>query len=286
MNSHTNRRKLALIIWGIAMVAIILLAGNLSPLDLNSTKRLQPEFAPSTADDSVKGTWYNYTLIAFTVLSAIIILLALLSVIYLLFSPETRQEVLAQVFCLLLFCLLFSLVIRNQLYIPENWIATLPSLALPGGEVQRVTFNPNPSIYLVWAVNIGLALLVVWIFFRVAKSILSRRRRGALHQVAKEAQTALNELHAGIDLGSTVLDCYQKMVIALSRDRDITRPQDMTPREFVSYLVRSGLPESPIQQLTLLFEHVRYGAKIADTESDRKAVESLEAIVAFCRKSL
>lgn len=127
--------------------------------------------------------------------------------------------------------------------------------------------------------------MVVIISSRVAKSILSRRRRGALHQVAKEAQTALNELHAGVDLGSTVLDCYQKMVIALSRDRDITRPQDMTPREFASYLVKAGLPEPPLQQLTLLFERVRYGAKITDAASNRKAVESLEAIVGFCRRS-
>ena len=76
------------------------------------------------------------------------------------------------------------------------------------------------------------------------------------------------------------------MVTVLSRDRDIKRPKEMTPREFASYLVKSGLPEPPIQQLTHLFERVRYGAKITDTESDRKAVESLEAIIAFCRKSV
>ncbi len=285
MISHTNRRTPALIIWGIAMMAIILLAGSLSPLDLYSTKRLQPEFISRPADDSNAEPKVNYLLIIFMVLSAMIILLAILSIIYLMFSPKTRQEVLFQVFCLLLYCLLFSLIIRNQLYISEHPIVTLPYLALQEGGTQWITFNPNPSIYLVWAVNLGLALLVVLILSRIAKSILRRRRNGALHQVAKEAHVTLKELHAGADLGSTVLDCYKKMINAVSRERDITRPQDMTPREFVSFLVKGGLPEPPIKQLTLLFERVHYGAKIADAESDRKAVESLEAIVAFCRRT-
>jgi len=283
MNSHLNQKTRALVAWGVAMVAIILLANSISSLDFNSGKRFRPVLISDTTSDANADTKINYLLIAIKVLSALLILLAISSILYLLFTRKTRLKVIFHGFCLVLYCLLFSLLIRIQLDMLAESTATFPYLVFQEGEVQRITFNPNPSAYLVWAVNLGLALLGVLIFSRLVSNFLRRRRNGALLQLAKEAQTTLQELRSGADLGSTVLDCYQNMINAVSRERGLSRPQDMTPHEFVSFLVQAGLPEPPIKQLTLLFERVRYGAKIADAESDQMAVESLEAIVAFCR---
>jgi hypothetical protein len=53
----------------------------------------------------------------------------------------------------------------------------------------------------------------------------------------------------------------------------------MTPREFERELVRAGLPALPVERLTRLFEHVRYGVHAPGPEEQHEAISSLEAIV-------
>ena len=56
----------------------------------------------------------------------------------------------------------------------------------------------------------------------------------------------------------------------------------MTPREFEVYLTQNGMPREPVQQLTRLFELVRYGAVTAAPADEQHAVASLTAIVEAC----
>jgi hypothetical protein len=65
----------------------------------------------------------------------------------------------------------------------------------------------------------------------------------------------------------------------LSEQRNIQRPSHMTPREFETALAGQGLPRDPVQQLTRLFEDVRYGTRQPGEREERLALDSLAAIV-------
>jgi hypothetical protein len=59
----------------------------------------------------------------------------------------------------------------------------------------------------------------------------------------------------------------------------------MTPREFEQYLSQSGLRDEHIQQLTHLFESVRYGARVPGQREEAEAITCLTAIVQAYGKS-
>jgi hypothetical protein len=65
--------------------------------------------------------------------------------------------------------------------------------------------------------------------------------------------------------------------------RGLQREDSLTAREFTDYLVRAGLPKEPVQNLTALFEEVRYGHKTYSDEEAQVAVNSLQAIAVACR---
>jgi hypothetical protein len=65
----------------------------------------------------------------------------------------------------------------------------------------------------------------------------------------------------------------------LSEQRGLDRPQHMTPREFERQLAAAGLRDEHIQQLTSLFERVRYGARRTGERDERAAIACLTAIV-------
>ena len=99
-----------------------------------------------------------------------------------------------------------------------------------------------------------------------------------LERLAVEAQQALADLQSGGDLKNTVLRCYREMSRILSEERGITRPRDMTPREFEQRLAAVGLRDEHLRRLTRLFERVRYGARQAGEHEEREAVACLGAI--------
>jgi hypothetical protein len=100
----------------------------------------------------------------------------------------------------------------------------------------------------------------------------------ALHELAREAQTALDDLEAGVDLHDVIIRCYVEMGRVLAESRAIERPQGMTPHEFEEQLLALGLPSAPVSQLTRLFEATRYGRQTADPTQQQAAVAALQAI--------
>ncbi len=121
----------------------------------------------------------------------------------------------------------------------------------------------------------ALLIGVAWLIWRRSRA----RKPAALQQIADEAQSALRDLEAGGDLADTVLRCYREMSRVLSDQRGIARSQDVTPREFERQLAAAGLRDEHIQQLTRLFERVRYGPRQADPQQEREAATCLAAIV-------
>ena len=132
-----------------------------------------------------------------------------------------------------------------------------------------------------------LALLLALVLVGVVRFLLRYRtpQPSPLAELAEQAEDAVEAIRAGADLRDTVVLCYYRMSQALQEQRGIWRETAMTPREFETYLARSGIPVEHVQRLTRLFEKVRYGAKTIGAEDERQALSSLGAIVEYCRSA-
>jgi len=172
----------------------------------------------------------------------------------------------------------------------------LASLMIPSGEVmeleQEMTPIPmvietvplgSPPPVLTWIVGIllvvGVALVAVWVV----------RARPAPNQtllhLEQEAEKARQALLAGMSLREVILQCYRQMSNVLQKDHGIERQAYMTTGDFERLLAEEGFPEAPVQQLTRLFNAVRYGRWQPGLEDEREALACLEAIIQFSRQT-
>jgi hypothetical protein len=195
--------------------------------------------------------------------------------------PRRRNETLSVLVQLILFVVALILLRRRQLagQLDLN-IPRISPLSDLSNESLPQSFPLQIPEWLVFLCSMGLVALIAVAFW------LIWRNRGepalTLERLAQEAQTAVDELQDGGDLRSVILRCYSEMCQVLSRQRGIQRDRAMTPREFESRLVELGLPAAPVGRLTLLFEQVRYGARLPDKDAEQQAMDCLAAIVAAC----
>jgi hypothetical protein len=82
--------------------------------------------------------------------------------------------------------------------------------------------------------------------------------------IAGQAGETARRIRSGGPLRGEVIRCYQEMDRLLSKHRRL-RPTYLTPREFEEALQQLGIQSAHIEQLTRLFELVRYGER--DDES-------------------
>jgi len=105
-----------------------------------------------------------------------------------------------------------------------------------------------------------------------------------LDEFSNKAQKALDQVKSGQDLRNTIIRSYSEMSEALVQHQNIKRSEMMTPREFEKLLSQYSLPQNPIQELTHLFEEVRYGRKELGKEEEKKCIECLSAIIQACQE--
>jgi hypothetical protein len=285
-----SRQRLWTLIWlGCAVVALLLLASSLSRLTFRpghfyDLSALLPAMGGAGAvlprDPASLAFWQ-------TLLAGVSLVLLIVLVIGLIFSRKLRRELLRRLISILIILVLLNQllnVVRGNLAQEERSPAAAnnPLLPLMGGE-PLPAFVPNPTLWMivvVSAVLLGLLLAGIWFFWRRL-----RAQESPLTRLADEAQLALADLQSGSDLKNTVLRCYMQMSQILSEQRGITRPHDMTPREFAQQLAAIGLRDEHIGQLTRLFERVRYGACQAGEREEREAVACLTAIAQLYRRA-
>ena len=88
----------------------------------------------------------------------------------------------------------------------------------------------------------------------------------------QEAEAALTDLSAGVDLKNVIIRSYQKMTFSLQEEQGIERSSNLTVKEFEHLLISKGFPAVPIHQITSLFEKVRYGELEVSIEDENKVV--------------
>ena len=292
-------RTVLLLALGIALVAMLLLSAGVSELEL-----LPGESAPGTEveSESLEGIPPEIDEVlstAFRVFAAIIVVGLPVVIISSLLTPEARKNLLKGMVPLILLGLLVYGAFRASSNLEEALQPTPTAVAgtpepTPASEaVTGVVLEEAGGIdtaapeWLIWAAIVTLALFLALVLVGAVRLVLRYRVRqpSPLAELAEQAEDAAEAIRAGADLHDTVLLCYYRMSQTLEERRGIWRERGMTPREFETYLARSGIPVEHVRRLTRLFEKVRYGAKMIEAEDERQALSSLGAIVEYCRSA-
>ena len=280
---------------GAGVLALVLLAISLNALQLAPGSPVSfQQLAPQVTAGDVNPGWTRYLMAAFRVLMIIFWILVPILVIAMLIDKKNRKQFLITMAIALPFILL--LLYLSTLKPTQKAASDLNfgnfSIATPApGESTAPTpppYTPPPG----WVTSLATALIAVAVAAVVIGAVFLFWRRwknqGQLQEplkdVQREAQAALDAIYAGNDLRETILRCYLQMAEALRRYRGISRGNDMTPHEFELYLEKRGLPREPVEQLTQLFEQVRYGALQPRRQDERVAVSSLTAIISAIQR--
>lgn len=282
----SKREKILLIpAISIALLALIFLAAGFPKVEL------RPGTVYFTEGDVDQGDFYspevlemrddmqaNYNLLLVLALLGPIILLVLI----LIFMPRARKLVFRNIIILLGWAVAVYYVFTRETTAPisesegeaefELFVQDLPEVPqspLP----EFVSDSPNWVVYMIGFIFILLLLSAVYFFY-----VRSQKQEDEMELLAEEAQVALNEIQSGLDLRNAILRCYVEMSKILQRERGIQRKKWMTPREFERRLLSSGLPEEPVQNLTYLFEFVRYGGADPSKDQENLAIQCLASI--------
>jgi 4-amino-4-deoxy-L-arabinose transferase-like glycosyltransferase len=284
----TDRKRIGVLLFsGLAIAAIVLLAAGLSDLELQPgrplARREQAEEALRLFSTEIPGA--DILGYAFVVLYYLAVLLLPFAIIYVIISPEARKRVLRSLGLLMWFIALF-LVMRARPELFEELQVEPGGAPLPSGaNLRLVEFAADYPSWAVPLATVGLAVLAAAAMVGVAWYVWRRSRppAGSLEQLAREAQDAIDALQAGADVKDTVMRCYFEMSRVLREQRGIEREEAMTPRVFEASLKDAGLPDREVEQLTRLFESVRYGARPPGEQEEQQAIACLEAVVQACR---
>ena len=215
--------------------------------------------------------------------------LTLISVVCVFIFRKLRRQLLQYLFMLIAFILPLTLGILffGQLFsswfqrhssgevsppvpvIPQSLLANPPtwSLALAAGAISVVVLG------------LGAFLAIRWFAFR---EVVEQRNseladlEAEQQAIAEQAAETASRIRRGKPLQGEVIRCYQEMDRLLSKRRNI-KPTYLTAREFADSLTTLGIQTEHIQQLTDLFELVRYGDR-DDQSMASKALACLDKL--------
>lgn len=219
-------------------------------------------------------------------LLALLLVLFPLSVIFALFSKEGRRRLLTNILMIAMLLLILNRVQENQQQARENPQpeGQAASSELPGVQGEPLPPPPAPpSDQLVLIASVAIVVFGVALAVFLARRWLFPPRPTALVQIAAEADRARDALAAGGALEDVVVRSYRQMIKIVAEARELRRSPSATPREFEDTLAGAGLPYGPLDDLTKLFEQVRYGGLSAGPKERQAAIDSLTAIAAACR---
>lgn len=267
------------ILLGGAILILALLAAGLGQLELRSGSRVIPEAAeerngnPPVIDlTELFGEVDARSILIGFALMAAMLLFAIL-------SRDVRRRLWAMLLRAgVILLALYLLGPQLEEIFLESQAVEGPSQPGPTGEaVETLPFVAQAPDWAAFLTSIAVVLALLAAAWLVWRRL--HRPAPALQAYARRAQAALEGLHAGGDFRDIILRCYHEMEQVASHEVGVSRQDWMTPREFERRLATAGLPGEPVEQLTRLFEAVRYGEQPPGEIEERQAVTCLEAIV-------
>ncbi len=294
---NQRNRNVRIILIAIALIAMVLLSAGLSHMTLDEGipfvdlwAFLVNEFRSGLfMRPAIVGTMEAEALVRIIqVLYFIAFVSFPIVVILVIVSPEMRKRFIRMLIQFALIALALSLFTQNREQMESEEGFTPPARLIPpsAGDISSIAedFESQVSETVVWTASLVLALLIagiaIFIITRFRQNPVPKR---SLESLANRAESAAESLRRGGDFRDTILKCYADMNRIAREHRGLEREDSLTAREFVDYLVRAGLPEEPVHELTALFEEVRYGHKTYSDREAQLAVTSLQAIAVACR---
>jgi len=274
-------KRKTLIFIALAAILLIVLAGALPRLELQLGVPLPAndvKSGPGTPDALPQVSISINTF--FKAVLGVILLLVLLFCFYKALRGAHWKELLVPILTIMVGTLvilgLLALLANVNVSIIPDQPEILPT-ALP---IPRAPAGPLPLDF-TWLAGIALALGVIGVGLWLA--LRRKEAPRAMAALQFEAERALQDILAGLDLRGVIIQCYQQMSQALQQERGIELEETMTAREFERLLDTRGFPPGPVHQLTRLFENARYGSHPPAPGDEKSALDCLEQIVAFCR---
>lgn len=269
---------------GIVLLSILFVGMGTDHLEFDSGTTLQKQKSNYVGEMSMPDQpWKDFKTMFFVVIVAFVLVCGAI-------LPETRKRLFVY---FLLACLITVLVSMDYSF--ELDLFNSPEApkkgAIPPEIVNLAPVTPVEQVppAFPWGLILGISFLFTAPFFfylyrRFSQSGLTLEEDSSLDELAQQAQKTIQQLQSGDDFKNTVIRCYIEMSEVLSHSKGVEREQAMTPREFEESLLKLGVPEKPIQQLTELFEKVRYGRKSLSPEEEKDSVQCLFEIVQACEK--
>jgi hypothetical protein len=165
-------------------------------------------------------------------------------------------------------------------FLPGNNSSAGGSGGLGGGGEGDVTDPTAPSI-LLFAILLLTVVLVVVLFLFTDADVTSdgdttadetdAERRTAIGQAAGRAADRIEDAD---DLENEVYRAWREMTDHL----EVDRPESSTPKEFADAAVDAGMSDGDVDELTKLFEEVRYGGKDPTDDRETRALAALRRI--------
>jgi hypothetical protein len=165
-------------------------------------------------------------------------------------------------------------------FLPGNNSSAGGSGGLGGGGEGDVTDPTAPSILLFAILLLTVVLVVVLLLFTdadvtsdgdTAADETDAERRTAIGQAAGQAADRIEDAD---DLENEVYRAWREMTDHL----EVDRPESSTPKEFADAAVDAGMSDGDVDELTRLFEEVRYGGKDPTDDRETRALAALRRI--------
>ncbi|MBU1049804.1 DUF4129 domain-containing protein [Candidatus Bipolaricaulota bacterium] len=259
---------------------LVLLIGSLDELSFQPGKLLP--HAESGSEDEVDVLSTAVTLSPRERLYAsILVILTLISVICVFVFKKVRILVLQYLFTLMTLVLpvLLGIMFFSRFF--SGWFQRHASdeLVVPGPVIPDSLLANPPTWSLALAagavslliLGLGTYFAIRWLAFRTY--VEKRKTELATLQeeqqaVAEKAAQAASRIRRGKPLQGEVIRCYQEMTQSLSKHRNV-KPTYLTAREFAVSLTQLGIQTEHVNELTALFELVRYGDRDDQSLADR-----------------
>ncbi|MBN2387915.1 MAG: DUF4129 domain-containing protein [Anaerolineales bacterium] len=293
MHPHPNRKTSLLVTGILALLAIAVLAASLDSLVLAPATPFSPAgernettLVPLRPPSGL--FFWVVALIGITILTVGILVAMIFA------TPQQRRRMARALLLMTFFLILAALLISQdseaeqaagEAPVQPQAAATVIDPGSTGTEEAPLAFFEPPQVspWISFGVSFGALVLLAgplaWLLIRASKA---RRAPGPLEELREIAQTALDDLQAGVEWGDAVVACYASMTELLQEKRGLSRRAYMTPAEFAAGLTRARIPQPAVEHLTRLFERVRYGAGRSSPADGDAAAACLREIVTAC----
>jgi hypothetical protein len=277
-----NAKTFSLLALCAVLIAVILLGGSLSNLELQLGAPI-PEAGEQV--DSSRLIWDPPAQsISIPVIRGFLALVFLILFIYVCFRILTlvnRKIILQAAVAAALVLILLAILPKT----PQDYSGSVnldePGVVSQPSSSYEFASLGEPPPFLQWLVAGGAGLGLVILAYRMLR--LETHAAGAEVEIRKEAELAVQALQAGQRLENVILRCYEQMSQSLRESQGIERDHAMTVGEFGASLKARGFPADPVQRLSALFEIARYGNLSLHKKDEALAIESLSAIIEFCK---